>query len=143
MPKTSINKAFTSVTASERKLINRALAVQKRAYAPYSRFKVGAAILGKDGCIYVGCNVENASYGATVCAERNAVAQALVAGCRRFMALAVVSPSSPPASPCGLCRQVLSEFDNDMPIVLANSRGELVRTSLSILLPLAFSSKKL
>ena len=84
--------------------------MRRRAHAPYSKFRVGAAVADEAGRIHVGCNVENASYGLTVCAERNAVAAAVAAGARRIVAVAVASGSRPPASPCGACRQVLAEF---------------------------------
>jgi cytidine deaminase len=139
MTKRAVGRPVAKRAAAERELIDQALTAQQRAYAPYSRFKVGAALRGDDGCVYNGCNVENASYGATVCAERNAVARAVVAGCRTFVALVVVTPSSPPAPPCGLCRQVIGEFVDDLPIVLVNPLGEVVRTTLTQLLPLRFS----
>jgi cytidine deaminase len=142
MNKRTVSRPFATLDATERELVDQALAAQQRAYAPYSRFQVGAALRGDDGCIYSGCNVENASYGATICAERNAVARAVTAGCRTFVALVVVTPSSPPASLCGLCRQVVSEFVDDLPIMLVNPLGEVVRTNLSLLLPLRFSSSK-
>ncbi len=117
-------------------LISAAWEVRERAYAPYSHFSVGAALLGEDGVIYRGCNVENLSYGLTVCAERHAVAQAVAAGCRRFQALAVAADTKAPVAPCGACRQVLSEF-GDLPILLA-TRHHRAETSLGALLPMAF-----
>lgn len=139
MPTRTMKKNSKTIIAVEQDLINKALAVRKRAYAPYSRYKVGAALLGNNGHIYVGCNVENASFGVTVCAERNAVAQAVAAGCRKFKGLVVATSSAPPASPCGLCRQVLAEFASDLPILLVNPKGDLIRTTLSALLPRAFT----
>ncbi len=115
-----------------------ATAARRRAHAPYSGFAVGAALLDSSGRVHLGCNVENASYGLSICAERNAVAAAVAAGASRFAALAVVTDARPPASPCGACRQVLAEF-GDMPVVLANPEGEQIRTSVSDLLPLAFT----
>jgi cytidine deaminase len=119
-------------------LVAAAAAARRRAHAPYSNFAVGAALLDSSGRVHVGCNVENASYGLTICAERNAVAAAVAAGASRFVAIAVVTDATPPASPCGACRQVLAEF-GDMPVVLANPEGEQVRTSVSDLLPHAFT----
>jgi len=101
-------------------LILKAADARRRAYAPYSKFRVGAALLGADGCIFQGCNMENASYGLTLCAERVAVAAAVAAGCRRFKALAIVGGRREPPYPCGACLQVLSEFCRpDCPIILA------------------------
>ncbi len=123
-------------------LVDAAFEVRARARAPYSRFLVGAAIIDLDGRIHVGCNVENASYGLSVCAERHAVAAAVAAGARGIEALAVATGTSPPVSPCGACRQVLSEF-GDFPIVLANREGERIFTSVADLLPDAFGPEQL
>ncbi|RME28199.1 MAG: cytidine deaminase [Deltaproteobacteria bacterium] len=125
---------------SEYKLVEAALEVRLRAYAPYSGFKVGAAILTDTGEIFTGCNVENASYGATICAERNAVAAAVAAGARGFVRLAIATGSSPPSPPCGLCRQVLGEFNPRLGLLLVNHRGQLIRTTLTRLLPSPFRS---
>jgi len=120
-------------------LIPRALAARSRAYAPYSRFHVGASLRCADGTIIDGCNVENASYGLCICAERTAVAAAVAAGHRRFTAIAIATAASPPAAPCGMCRQVLAEFlagnDDDLPITLVNDRGERQDTTLRALFP--------
>src|SRR5213594_1803495 len=121
-----------------RKLIAAAKTAQHRAHAPYSKFRVGAALLTKTGKVYTGCNVENASYGLTICAERVAVTKAASEGHRKFQAIAVVAPSAA-LSPCGACRQVLAEF-GEMVVVCADAR----RTQnfrlylLSELLPHAF-----
>jgi len=121
-----------------RKLLAAAKAAQRRAYAPYSKFRVGAALLTKSGKIYTGCNVENASYGLTICAERVALAKAVSEGHRKFKAIAVVAPSAG-LSPCGACRQVLAEF-GEMVVVCADSRNrqKLRLHLLSELLPHAF-----
>jgi cytidine deaminase len=109
------------------------------AYAPYSRFRVGAAVRAGGG-VFHGANVENASYGLTLCAERVAVAAALQSGARRIEAVAVASATSPPTPPCGMCLQTLAEFAGpDLPVVLAGARGALVRTTLGELLPRGFS----
>jgi len=98
------------------RLVDAARAAREAAYAPYSRFKVGAAIEVDDGRIFVGCNVENASYGLTICAERAAAAQAVGAGARRFVRIVVATDVDPPAAPCGACRQVLWEFGTDLQV---------------------------
>lgn len=116
-------------------LLPAAWAVRERAYAPYSKFHVGAALLGEDGVIYQGCNVENLSFGLTICAERNAIAQAVAAGCRKFTALVVVADTREPVSPCGACRQVMAEF-GDFPILMA-TRDSSEETTLGTLLPRA------
>lgn len=118
-------------------VVEAALAVRSRAYAPYSHFAVGAAVQAKSGAIYSGCNVENASYGLTVCAERNALFQAIAAGEREFSILAVVADTPQPVAPCGACRQVMAEFGVDI-IVLANLAGDVLVYRLEELLPAAF-----
>lgn len=119
-------------------LVQAALAVRERAYARYSQFRVGAALLGADGRIFTGCNVENASYGLTICAERAAVFCAVAAGQQDFWRLAIASAGG--ATPCGACRQVLFEFAPDLPILLidAENPGSVVEANLRDLLPRAF-----
>jgi cytidine deaminase len=123
-------------------LISAARSVQARAYAPYSNFRVGAALESSDGTVFLGCNVENASYGLTICAERSAVFAAVSAGATRFRRAVVVSDVDPPAAPCGACRQVLAEFGLDLPIDGVGSKGT-VRWRLSDLLPAAFGPEQL
>ena len=119
------------------RLINAAREVQRHAYAPYSRFPVGAAVLTADGRVFAGCNVENSSFGLTVCAERNAVAAAVAAGTRP-VAVAVVA-NGRGVTPCGACRQVLAEFTPSMPVFFAPADGGTPEaTSLEALLPAAF-----
>jgi cytidine deaminase len=118
-------------------VLEAALAVRSQAYAPYSRFAVGAAVQAKSGVIYNGCNVENASYGLTICAERTALFQAIAAGEREFSLLAVVADTPQPVAPCGACRQVMAEFGVDT-IVLANLAGDVCIYRLEELLPVAF-----
>ena len=120
---------------TEQQLVAQAMEVAGRAYAPYSKFLVGAILVGKDGRIFAGCNVENISFGLTICAERNAVFAAVAAGCREFEKIVIVADTEVPASPCGACRQVLAEFDPDLEIVLANFRGQTEIFRLSQLLP--------
>jgi len=122
-------------------LARAAAAARRRAYAPYSRFRVGAAVRAK-GRVYSGCNVENASYGLTVCAERSAVARAVAAGERRLDALAVASGTSPPTPPCGMCLQTLAEFAGPtLPVLLLGARGSQEETTLGELLPRAFGKR--
>ncbi|MDR2137176.1 MAG: cytidine deaminase [Synergistaceae bacterium] len=120
-------------------LLQRARTAAERAYAPYSRFKVGAALLTSDGSVVLGCNVENASYGMTSCAERNAVASMIAMGHLDPVAIAVVGgKSGTPCPPCGACRQVLAEFNPDMMVVL-ESPNKIIIMSVNELLPLSFS----
>jgi len=123
-------------------LVSAARAAQQQAYAPYSRFRVGAALEAEDGRVFVGCNVENASYGLTICAERAAVCSAIAAGARRFRRGVVVSDADPPAAPCGACRQVLSEFGPDM-AMLGVGPGGTVSWTMGQLLPAAFGPEQL
>lgn len=126
-------------------LVAAAAAARGNAYAPYSKFKVGAAVLAEDGRIFTGVNVENASYGLTVCAERNAVFAAVTAGKHplRLRAVAVVTGISPPAMPCGACRQVLYEFGAQASVICANDRGERRIAPVAALLPDAFGPSDL
>ena len=123
------------------KLIQMATVAREKAYAPYSKYKVGAALIGKSGQIYTGCNVENASFGATICAERTAAVKAISQGETKFEALAVVVEGEPVA-PCGICRQFLVEF-GDLQLFLANLNGEVIETTLKDCLPGAFDAKYL
>lgn len=118
-------------------LMARAREAMEHAYAPYSGFRVGAAVLAEDGSVHTGCNVENASYGLTICAERSAVGAAVARGVRRFRAAAIASSGSAPVPPCGACRQVLAEFSPGMTIVSA--AGDARKTwTLDRLLPEPF-----
>ena len=123
-------------------LVEAARAVQRRAYAPYSRFKVGCALEAEDGRVFVGCNVENASYGLTICAERAAVCSAVAAGVQRLRRAVVVSDADPPAAPCGACRQVLFEFGRDLRVDGVGSAGT-VSWTMTELLPSAFGPEQL
>src|SRR5450432_4071326 len=118
-------------------LIEKARAAREQAYAPYSRFAVGAALRTKSGRVFVGCNVENLSFGLTICAERVAVGAAVAAGEREFEALAVVADSREPVTPCGACRQVLAEFSSTLPVCSANLEGAVYESCIADLLPRA------
>jgi cytidine deaminase len=129
----------TNATFDE--LLTCARAARDHAYAPYSRFLVGAALLTRDGRTFNGCNVENASYGLCNCAERTALFSAIAAGCEPcdFVAMAVIGDCPSPITPCGACRQVMSELcDGDMPVLLANLDGETQQTTVAELLPGSF-----
>lgn len=119
-------------------LVERAKAAYEPAYAPYSHYPVGAAAVFTSGKIYWGCNVENASYGLTVCAERNAVFQAVAQGERELKGIAIAVPGDAFPAPCGACRQVIREFAADCPVILVNGQGRLRLTSLKVLLPEGF-----
>ena len=128
------------MTETDKKLLAEAKRVRDFSYCPYSKFAVGAAVLGASGEIYGGCNVENAAYSVTNCAERTAIYNAVSAGEEDILALAVVTESSPPATPCGACRQVVAEFRIPR-ILIANLAGEVKEMTLSELLPDAFSGE--
>lgn len=119
-------------------LVGAAMRARENAYAPYSEFKVGAALLTRTGKIFTGCNVENASLGLTICAERVAVFHAIAAGETIFKSIAVVADSETPVRPCGACLQVLREFAMDLDIIMANIYGETEKKRLSELLSLPF-----
>ncbi|WP_350342483.1 cytidine deaminase [Proteinivorax tanatarense] len=126
------------------KLIAKAKEAMENAYVPYSKYPVGAALLTEDGNIYSGCNIENASYGLTNCAERTGIFKAVSEGYRNFEAIAIICKGQLKASPCGACRQVIAEFlHKDSPVVLANEDGEYTLTNVEGLLPGAFTTKSL
>lgn len=124
-------------------LRERATGAMDRAYAPYSNFKVGAALLASDGSITEGCNVENASYPAGLCAERGALAGAIARGSRNFEAIVIVTDAEEPTPPCGICRQVLEEFSPHMLVVSYTRGGREARWTLDELLPKAFTPQSL
>jgi cytidine deaminase len=125
-------------------LIKLAKEVQKKAHAPYSKFRVGSALLTEDGEVFTGCNIENSSYSLTICAERVAIFKAYSEGKRKFKKIAIVSDSKNFISPCGACRQVLMDLaGGELEVILTNSMGEIKIFKLSELLPLPFGSKDL
>jgi cytidine deaminase len=131
-------------TPKERnELVRRAAESKQRAYAPYSRFRVGAALLTASGEIFDGCNVENSSYSLTICAERSAVFQAVRSGQKAFRSIAIASDDHTFLSPCGACRQVLSEFSPSMEVILTDSRGRMKVISLDKLHPMPADLKML
>ena len=122
-------------------LIELATQVRELAYAPYSKYKVGAVVESSDGRIFTGCNVENSSYGLTMCAERNALAKAVSEGARDFVRIAVIADAHAPVPPCGACRQVISELcGKDVEVVMVNLRGQIETHTVAELLPEAFDS---
>ncbi len=123
------------------KLVKSAKDVRERAYAPFSNFKVGAAIRTKSGKIYTVCNVESASYGLTVCAERVAIWKAVSEGETEFISIAVVADTEQLTPPCGVCRQIIWEFCGDVPVTFANLKGKTETLQMSELLPRAFDTK--
>lgn len=125
---------------SEDALIAAATAARERAFAPYSRFRVGAALEADDGTVVTGCNVESASYGLTICAERVAVVKGVSEGYQRFRRVVVVTDVATPTPPCGACRQVLWEFAGDAEVILANLAGTVVRYPMRELLPWPFDA---
>lgn len=120
-------------------LVEAARIAAGRAYAPYSRFRVGAALLTKSGKVFAGCNVENASYGLTICAERNAIFSAIAAGEREFERMVIYTPTKSLTGPCGACRQVMVEFAPNLKVVLVNGSGRTRTYRLSKLLPERFA----
>jgi len=124
-------------------LVAAASAARERAYAPYSRFAVGAVVLTASGRIFPGCNIENAAYSSCLCAERVALTSAYAAGEREIVAMAVVADTSGPVSPCGTCRQVIHELAPHCIVVLGNTRGQTLQTTPQALLPGGFTADSL
>ena len=125
----------------QNELIQAATEARLKAYAPYSHFKVGAAVQTKSGIIFQGCNIENSSYGATVCAERVALFNAYVHGEREIETIVIVTDTQPPSPPCGICRQVIMELAGDIEVILINLTGKSKIFKISELLPEAFTDK--
>jgi cytidine deaminase len=126
---------------SKEKLIEAANDARERAFAPYSNFKVGAAVETTDGEVFIGCNIESASYGLTVCAERVAIWKAVSEGKKEFNTIAVVVDTEELTPPCGVCRQIIWEFCGDVPVILANLKGKTEVVQMKELLPRAFDTK--
>jgi cytidine deaminase len=127
----------------EHALLAAAEKAKEKAYAPYSQFKVGAALLTEEGRLFTGCNIENAAYSLTNCAERTAVFSAVAAGYRKFTAIAISSDSDDFISPCGACRQVLVEFSSKVKVIMGNNKGEFITRTAEELLPLYFNDGSL
>ena len=126
---------------SDSELIDAAKAVRENAYAPFSEFRVGAALETDDGEVITGCNVESASYGLTVCAERVAIWKAISQGKRKIKHIAVVADTEELTPPCGVCRQIIWEFGGDIPVILSNLKGKTEIVQMKDLLPRAFDTK--
>ncbi len=129
---------------NKEQLLEQSKIARENAYVPYSKFPVGAALLAEDGTVFHGCNVENASYGLTNCAERTAIFKAVSQGVKKFKAIAIVADTEGPCAPCGACRQVIAEFcKGDMPVYLTNLKGDVLETTVAELLPGAFTPEDL
>lgn len=125
------------------KLIEKAIDMMNYSHAPYSRFRVGAALLCKDGSVYGGCNIEGSSYGNTICAERTALVKAVSEGKKDFEVIAVCASTDDFCTPCGICRQMLADFGLDLIVLCGNQKGEYIERKLSDLLPMAFTGESL
>ncbi|WP_107838042.1 cytidine deaminase [Metasolibacillus meyeri] len=125
-------------------LMEQSKVAREKAYVPYSKFPVGAALLAEDGTVYLGCNIENAAYSMANCAERTAIFKAVSEGVKKFKGIAIVADTDKPCSPCGACRQVMSEFfAPEMPVYLTNLKGDVQETTVGELLPGAFTTEDL
>ncbi len=136
-------EASVSATIDKQALLDAAAQARLAAYAPYSKYKVGAAVLADDGRVYTGANVENASYGLTICAERAAIFAAANAGARKLRAVAVVVGGRQPGRPCGACRQVIREFGTDVLVLMAGAEGGRAESTIAELLPASFGPEAL
>uniref|UniRef100_F1LF21 Cytidine deaminase n=1 Tax=Ascaris suum TaxID=6253 RepID=F1LF21_ASCSU len=138
-----LHKVGRTMTVDVNALVNAAKRAMERSYCPYSKFRVGAAVLTKDGAVITGGNVENASYGGTICAERSAVVRAVAEGYTEFRAIAIAGATAEPISPCGICRQFLVEFGNVQVIMASTLSNKRIETTLNKLLPQSFGPKSL
>jgi cytidine deaminase len=138
MPQCPVLPTLEVLPLNDQELIAAARKARDAAYVPYSRFPVGAAIVTDEGKLYTGCNIENSSFGLTNCAERTAIFKAVSEGHKHFTTIAVVAETDGPVSPCGACRQVMSEFAPDARVLLTNLKGDVLVTSVRDLLPGAF-----
>ncbi len=144
MSQTSEEKVLQSGVNDPAELVKLALKAMENAYVPYSGFHVGAALFADNGRVYTGCNIENASYGATICAERTAIVKAISDGARKIRAIAITSDSKEPTMPCGICRQTLGEFCvPDMPLYLSDREGRYLTYVFNEILPHAFTQNDL
>ena len=128
---------------TDRNLIEKATGAMANSYSPYSRFKSGAALECPDGSVYIGCNIENTAFGATMCAEAAAIASAVSAGKRNFKRIAIISEASAYCFPCGTCRQLLNEFSPELEVLCARSDGRYVSYPLTALLPMPFGKEQI
>jgi cytidine deaminase len=139
-----MNSLISSASKEVQELYENALRTRQNSYSPYSSCKVGAAIKTTTGKIYSGCNVENASYGGSICAERSAIVQAVSEqGTVRIKEVMVVTDATPPWPPCGMCRQVIAEFGSDVTVYLANLKGDFITKTFQEIFPLAFTGDHL
>lgn len=139
-----LNPKIENSVPKPQELVMLAVKAREKAYVPYSGFHVGAALIADNGKIYTGCNIENASYGATICAERTAITKAISEGARKIMAIAVSSDSDKATMPCGICRQTIGEFcTSDMPLYLSDKNGQFETYSFDEILPHAFKRSDL
>ena len=129
------------IVLTDEKLIQAAREMLEYSYAPFSRYRVGAALLGSDGRVYTGCNIESAAYGASICAERAAICNAFSHGCRSFVRGAVISGGADYCTPCGICRQLLFEFSDGLVMLCCRNDGEHLTLTAQELLPLGFRAE--
>lgn len=134
---------MNNINIEDKELIKLAIEARKKSYSPYSKFKVGAALLTSEGNIYTGCNIESSSFSPTICAERTALAKAVSSGDKKFVKIAIIGSEGEYTYPCGVCRQFLREFANDMEIIIAKNENEFKKTSLTELLPNSFGPEDL